>query len=297
MVVLVPLLQPLKNGNGGVDARLLDVDLVKPPHERGVLLDVLAALRECRGTDAAGWPRPCCRYCSRRRRGACASRRKRAQPCRRRPQPPDHLLDALLEHAAVLGPGHHGADVELHDTRAGEGRPDGPGGDPLREALGDGGLAYAGLAHQHGAVLGPAAERADDAVDLVVAADHRVRLAGRGGHVPAVRVKAALLSGLLVAGEKRLHICAPGGGARIWRRRNRREGEVPHPRPCRGRIRAGRIGRYRCAGRRGPGITPTFVWTSHNSMEEEDAPELSVAGWAHLSGQNPGRILRATFSF
>jgi hypothetical protein len=45
------------------------------------------------------------------------------------------------------------------------------GDDALGEALGDRGLADAGLADQHGVVLGAAREDLDDAADLVVAAD------------------------------------------------------------------------------------------------------------------------------
>ena len=52
--------------------------------------------------------------------------------------------------------------------------------DPLREALDDRRLADAGLADQHRVVLGPAREHLDHAADLLVAADHRVELAGLG---------------------------------------------------------------------------------------------------------------------
>ena len=55
------------------------------------------------------------------------------------------------------------------------------GDDALGEALDDRGLADAGLADQHGVVLGAAREDLDDAADLVVAADDRVELAVLGG--------------------------------------------------------------------------------------------------------------------
>jgi hypothetical protein len=42
----------------------------------------------------------------------------------------------------------------------------------------DGGLAHARLADQHRVVLGAALQDLDGAADLVVAADHRVELAG-----------------------------------------------------------------------------------------------------------------------
>ena len=61
----------------------------------------------------------------------------------------------------------------------------------LGQALDDGGLADAGLAEQHGVVLGAAAEDLDDALDLVCAADDRVELAfaGQLGQVAAEGVQ------------------------------------------------------------------------------------------------------------
>src|SRR3546814_2524015 len=49
--------------------------------------------------------------------------------------------------------------------------------DAQREAFGDRGLADAGLADQHGVVLGPTGEDLDGAADFLVAADHRIELA------------------------------------------------------------------------------------------------------------------------
>ena len=62
------------------------------------------------------------------------------------------------------------------------------GGDPLGEPLGDRGLAHPGLADQHRVVLGPPGEDLHDPPDLLVAADHRVELAGARqlGEVAAV---------------------------------------------------------------------------------------------------------------
>ena len=51
------------------------------------------------------------------------------------------------------------------------------GHDALGQALDDGGLAHAGLADEHGVVLGAARQHLDDAADLLVAADDRVELA------------------------------------------------------------------------------------------------------------------------
>ena len=52
--------------------------------------------------------------------------------------------------------------------------------DALRQAFDDGGLADAGLADEHGVVLGAARQDLDDAADFLVAADDRIELALRG---------------------------------------------------------------------------------------------------------------------
>ena len=52
--------------------------------------------------------------------------------------------------------------------------------DALGEAFDDGGLADAGFADEHRVVLRPAGKDADDAADLLVAADDGVHLAGAG---------------------------------------------------------------------------------------------------------------------
>ena len=75
------------------------------------------------------------------------------------------------------------------------------GRDLLRQALGDGGLADAGLADQAGIVLGPAAEDLDDPVDLLLAPDDRVELVftRHPGEIAAVLVERRGLAGFRAA--------------------------------------------------------------------------------------------------
>ena len=54
------------------------------------------------------------------------------------------------------------------------------GDDAMGQALDDGGLAHARLADEHGVVLAAAREDLDDALDLLLAPDHRVELARAG---------------------------------------------------------------------------------------------------------------------
>jgi hypothetical protein len=89
----------------------------------------------------------------------------------------EHALQALLEVAAVLGAGQQRAHVQRVDGGVGQHLGHVLLGDAPGQALGDGGLADAGLAHQQRVVLAPAAQHLDDALHLVLAADQRVDLA------------------------------------------------------------------------------------------------------------------------
>ena len=89
----------------------------------------------------------------------------------------EHGLEAVLKLAAVLGAGHEGGHVELHDVLVADGGRDVAVDDTLGQALDDGGLTHTGLADEHGVVLGAAGEDLDGATNLLHAADHRIELA------------------------------------------------------------------------------------------------------------------------
>ncbi len=79
--------------------------------------------------------------------------------------------------------------------------------DAQGQALDDGGLADAGLADQHGIVLGAARQDLDGAADLLVAADHRVELAVAGG---LGQVAGVALEGVIAfLGRRRCRRCGP----------------------------------------------------------------------------------------
>jgi hypothetical protein len=88
----------------------------------------------------------------------------------------EHLLEALLEVAAVAGAGDECAEVEgvelLVEQRLGHVVRH----DLLGEALDDRGLADAGLADEHRVVLGAAAEDLHHPLGLALATDDRVEL-------------------------------------------------------------------------------------------------------------------------
>ena len=94
-----------------------------------------------------------------------------------------HLLDALLEIAAVAGPGDERAEVQGEHARVLQRGRHGPFLDAPGEALGQCRLADPGLADQQRVVLAPAAEHLHHALHFQLAADQRVDLpAGGLGH-------------------------------------------------------------------------------------------------------------------
>ena len=103
----------------------------------------------------------------------------------------EHLLQALLEVAAVAAAGHQRAEVERVELLAGQRLGHLVGHDALGQALDDGRLADAGLADEHRVVLGAARQHLHDALDLFCTSDDRVELAVAGelGQVAAELVE------------------------------------------------------------------------------------------------------------
>src|SRR5690606_39143877 len=186
VVDLVLLLDAPEDADRVLDRRLFDEDRLEAPLEGGVLLD-LAVLVQGRGADHA--------QLAARQRGlqhvagvdgalGLARPHDRVELVDEQDDlalGPGRLLDdgleALLELAAVLRAGEEAAHVELHDALALQALGHVLVHDALRQPLGDGRLAHAGLADEHGVVLRAPQEDLDDAPDLVVAPDHRVELA------------------------------------------------------------------------------------------------------------------------
>ena len=77
-------------------------------------------------------------------------------------------------------PGDKGGEVEGDDPLAVQDAGDLLLDDPHRQALGDGGLADAGFADQHGVVLLPAAQDLGHPLDFLFASDDRIELVFHG---------------------------------------------------------------------------------------------------------------------
>ena len=129
-----------------------------------------------------------------------------------------HRLEPLLEVAAIAGAGEQRAHVELEDGGIGQHLRHVAHDDAARQALGDGGLADAGIAHEERVVLLTPAQHLDGALDLGPAADQGIDAAGASFliEVDAIhleRVGAALL--LLAALDRRRIFVDTAHGARL----------------------------------------------------------------------------------
>ena len=186
VVRLVAVAQALEDLHGLLGRRLVDADLLEAALQGGVALEVLAVLVERRRADrlqlAAGERRLEDRGGVDRALGGT-----RADEVVELVDEQDdvaalgdllhHLLEALLELAAVLRAGDEGRQIQRVDLLALEQLGDVGVRDALGEALDDGGLADARLADEHRVVLRAAREDLHDPLDLGLATDDRVELA------------------------------------------------------------------------------------------------------------------------
>ena len=89
-------------------------------------------------------------------------------------------LEPLFKLPAVFCAGHDQGKIETEDFLVGEKAGNFAVGDALRKPFHDRRLADAGLADEHGIVLGAAAENLDDAFQFAIAAHQRIELSVHG---------------------------------------------------------------------------------------------------------------------
>src|SRR5689334_18820425 len=206
VVRLVAVAQAAQDLHGVVDRRLVDADLLEAPLERRVALEVLAVLVGRGGADRLQLASRQCRLEDRGRVDRALGGARADEVVQLVDEQDDvaalgdllhHLLEALLELAAVLRAGDERGQVERVDLRVLQQLRHLAVGDARREALDDGGLADARLADEDRVVLGAAPEDLHDPLDLGLAADDGVELAlgGELGQVAAELVEQ--LRGLL----------------------------------------------------------------------------------------------------
>ncbi len=212
VVVLEIRLEALEDGDGVLDRRFVDVDLLEPAHQSAVLLEVLAVFLVGGRAHAADRARSQSRLEQIRGIHRAAGGGAGTDHCVDFVDEQDgvrvgfelleHLLQALLEVAAVAGAGQQRAHVEREHGRRSQNLRHFAVDDALGQTFGNRGLADAGFAHEQRIVLLAPAQHLDRAVDLGVTSDHRVDLAVARllVEVDAIGVeRLALLLGLVAA--------------------------------------------------------------------------------------------------
>ena len=198
MVQFVFFLEAAQDRDRVLDRRLGDEHRLEAARERGVLLDMFAIFVERGRADAM-------QFAARQRRlqqvGGVHRAIRLAGADQRvhlvdeqddaalgRGDFVEHGFQALLEFAAIFRAGDQRAQVEREQLLVLQRFRHVAIDDAQREAFDDRGLADAGLADQHRIVLGAARQHLDGAADFLVAADHRIELAGAGGVGEVARI-------------------------------------------------------------------------------------------------------------
>ena len=210
MVRLVAVAQARQNRNGFLLGGLAHLHRLEAALQRAVLLDVLVVLAQRGRADALNLAarqhgledvRSVNRALGRARANDGVQLVDEHNDVAVLPDLGHGVLQALLELAAVLRARQHGRKIQRHHALAAQNLRDVLLHDQLRQALHDGGLAHARLADEHRVVLAPAGEDLHDALDLALAADHRIQLARAcgGGQIPGELIQNRRLLRLSIA--------------------------------------------------------------------------------------------------
>ena len=185
---LVLLLQAAQDGDGVLHRGLAHQHRLEAALQGGILLDVFAILVQGGSTDGAQLAASQSRlqHVARiqRRIAAGAGTHDSVQLVDEQDDVAisllhltQHVLQTVLELAAVLRAGHHRTQIERDDLAILQRRGNIAGHDALGQPLHDGRLAGAGLADKHRVVLGAAGQHLDGAANFLVTADDRIQLA------------------------------------------------------------------------------------------------------------------------
>ena len=187
---LIALFQAAEDGDGVLHRRLVDLNGLEAALERGVLFDILAVLVKRGRTDAVQLAAGEHRLEQVARVHAALGLARADDGVQFVDEQQDaslalahlfeHGLEPLLKFAAVLCARDQRAHIERENGLVLQSLGHVAAHDALRQALGDGRLADARLADEHGVVFRLAREDAHDVADLLIAADDRVHLALAG---------------------------------------------------------------------------------------------------------------------
>ena len=201
VVHFITFFQAAQDGNGVVHARFVNKHFLETPFQRRVFFDVVTVFVQSRGPYAvqlapgqggfqhvAGVHRPFSLAGADHGVYLVDEQNDAAFLFL---QVVEHRLQALLEFTAELRPCDERAHIQGQQAPAFQGIGHLAVDDPLRQTLNDGRLAHAGLADEHGVVLGASLQYLDGAADLLVPADNRIQLPlhGLAGQVHGVLVQ------------------------------------------------------------------------------------------------------------
>ena len=185
MMGLIPRRDALQNAQCGLLVRLAHVDALKPPVERGVLLNRLVVFlhrrrpdqpdfsaRKCRLEQIGGVNRPL-RRTRTHQRVYLVDKRNHALV---RAQLAHNAAQTLLKLAAVLGSRDQRRHVDGQDTRVFQLLRHIAVRNRLCQRLGNRSLAHTGIPQQDGVVLSAPRQNGQHAEYLVVPSDHRIEL-------------------------------------------------------------------------------------------------------------------------
>ena len=305
VMVLVAAAQSLQDLNRLVHRRLLDDDLLEPPRQRAVLLDVLVLL-EGRRADHAQLAGREHRLDQRREIERPAGGRPRADRgvnlvdeedrLRALGQGGNHRLEALLEVAAEARARQQRRRVERVDLGALQRLRDVGVEQAHRQPLGHRGLADARIADEHRVVLPAPAQHLERPLELQCSADERIEVAGARPRRQADGVGAQRIAG---RGRAFLARCRPGarlsGSARPVRGRHRHlrhavRDVVEHVEPGDALIRPAVARRTRWAAgaapRAGPRLPPRSCRRSGRAAPPSGGPAgTRASGRARVRGR------------
>ena len=183
---LIALLQAAQDGDGVLHRRFTDQNGLETTLQSRVFFNIFTVLVQSRGTDAVQLA-PCQHGFQEITRVhaalglACADDGvqlvdKEDDAALGAFDLVEYGLQTLLKLAPVLGAGDQRAHVQGEDGLVLQGLGHVAPDDPLSKALGNGGLAYAGLADENRVVFRFTGQNTDDVADLLVPADNRIGL-------------------------------------------------------------------------------------------------------------------------
>ena len=208
-----------QNRHGILDRRFTHIDLLETALQSGILFDVFAILVQSRGayqTQLSARQHGLEHIRGIHRPTVSSRTHHRVQLVDKSNYLPfggfdffQHRLEAFLELAAVLGPGHHRGQVQGNQMLVFQGIRDVSGHDTLGQALYHGSFSHPGFTDQNRVILGASAQYLDYAANLLVTPNHRVQLPVHGALRQVVTV---LLQGFESGlGVRRSHLRSAAG--------------------------------------------------------------------------------------